>query len=214
MGGIWVKKRDARRTAASRKFGLQKDLHGLAEENLHMLPLAGSPKLVVVGRDVSLGTGKRADLLAVEMTGRPVIIEVKLARNTQARETIVAQALSYAAWLRGSRVKDLERGPLREYLHERGHGSILEAVQAQNQHDEIDAGAFVEAMEDCLSNGAFRLVLLLDDTSAELERIVDDLDAVTKKAVKIDLITVSGFRFIPITDCASFRSLIPTDSDR
>lgn len=80
MSGIWVKSKDGWKTAASQKFGLEKDLHELAEENIHMLPVAGSPNLVVIGSEVSLGSGW-ADLLAVETTGRPVIIEVKLARN-------------------------------------------------------------------------------------------------------------------------------------
>ena len=157
-----------------------------------MLPLAGSPNLVVIGSEVSLGSGW-ADLLAVETTGRPVIIEVKLARNAEARRAIVAQALSYAAWLRGSKVEDLERGPLRGYLQQQGHGSILEAVQAQDQQSEVDADAFVETMQDYLSSGAFRLVLLLDETSVELERIVAYLDAMTRRAITIDLITVSRF---------------------
>ena len=98
MTGVWIKNEDGWKTAASQKFGLEKDLHELAEENIHMLPLAGSPNLVVLGSEVSLGSGW-ADLLAVETTGRPVIIEVKLARNAEARRAIVAQALSYAAWL-------------------------------------------------------------------------------------------------------------------
>jgi len=192
MSGVWIKNEDGWKTAASQKFGLEKDLHQLAEENIQMLPLAGSPNLVVIGSEVSLGSGW-ADLLAVETTGRPVIIEVKLARNAEARRAIVAQALSYAAWLRGSKVEDLERGPLRGYLGKQGHGSILEAVQAQDQQSEVDAGAFAETMQDYLSSGAFRLVLLLDETSVELERIVAYLDAVTRKAITIDLITVSRF---------------------
>lgn len=186
MSGVWIKNEGGWKTAASQKFGLEKDLHELAEENIHMLPLAGSPNLVVIGSEVSLGSGW-ADLLAVETMGRPVIIEVKLARNAEARRAIVAQALSYAAWLRGSKVEDLERGPLRGYLRKQGHGSILEAVQAQDQQSEVDKDAFAEAMQEYLSSGAFRLVLLLDETSVELERIVAYLDAVTRKAITIDL---------------------------
>lgn len=192
MSGIWVKNKDGWKTAVSQEFGLEKELHGLAEENIQMLPLAGSPDLVVIGREVSLGSGW-ADLLAVEMSGRPVIIEVKLARNAEAKRAIVAQALSYAAWLRGSKLEDLERGPLRGYLQKQGHGSILEAVQAQDQQSAVDADTFPESMQEYLSSGAFRLVLLLDDTSVELERIVAYLDAVTRQAITIDLITVSRF---------------------
>ena len=166
MTGVLIKNEGGWKTAASQKFGLEKDLHELAEENIHMLPLAGSPNLVVIGSEVSLGSGW-ADLLAVETTGRPVIIEVRLARNAEARRAIVAQALSYAAWLRGSTVEDLERGSLRGYLRKQGHASILEAVQAQDQQSEVDADAFAETMQDYLFSGARELLNALTDAYRE-----------------------------------------------
>jgi hypothetical protein len=43
-----------------------------------------------VGREVPLGGGY-ADLLAVEASGRLGMIEVKLARNSEARRAVVAQ---------------------------------------------------------------------------------------------------------------------------
>jgi RecB family endonuclease NucS len=59
-----------------------------------MLPLAGFPRLTVLGREVRLGGGY-ADLLAVESSARLVVIEVKLADNAESRRTVVAQVLSY-----------------------------------------------------------------------------------------------------------------------
>lgn len=47
-------------------------LHDLVQEAPQMLPLAGSPRLTVLGREVRLGTGS-ADLLAVESTGRRAV---------------------------------------------------------------------------------------------------------------------------------------------
>jgi RecB family endonuclease NucS len=74
-------------------FGDEAALHTLVEDAPQMLPLSGSPSLTVVGREVQLGGGY-ADLLAVETSGRPVVIEVKLARNAEARRAVVAQALA------------------------------------------------------------------------------------------------------------------------
>jgi len=53
------------------------ELHYLVGNAPEMLPLAGTPQLTVLGREVRLGSGY-ADLLAVESTGRLVVIEVKL----------------------------------------------------------------------------------------------------------------------------------------
>lgn len=190
MSGIWIKAKDGWNTAPSQRFELEKELHRLVEDNIQMLPLAGSPRLSVIGSEVDLGSGW-ADLLAVEMSGRPVIIEVKLARNAEAKRAIVAQALSYAASLRGRKVDDLEKGPLQGYLNRHGHQSILEAAQAQDQYSDVDAESFAETMQQYLAAGAFRLVLVLDEASAELERLVAYLGAVTRSAITIDLITVS-----------------------
>ena len=192
MSGIWMRDEDGWKTAPPQDFKAEKELHGLVERNIQMLPLAGSPSLVVIGSEVPLGPGW-ADLVAVEMSGRPVIIEVKLGRNAKAKRAIVAQALAYAAWLRGHTAEDLERGPLQAYLKSQGCDSIFKAVHAQDQTSTVDEGTFVESMQEYLSSGAFRLVLLLDQTSVELERLVAYLDAVTRRAVTIDLITVSRY---------------------
>jgi hypothetical protein len=64
-----------------------------------MLPLAGTTTLAVIGKEVVCGR-ERADLVAVEVeTGRPVVIEVKLASNTDRRRSLT-QVLGYAAFLR------------------------------------------------------------------------------------------------------------------
>ena len=67
-------------------------------ENPNLLPLDGSPRLMVLGSEVQLGNGY-ADILAIEPSGRPVIIEFKLASSREARREIVPQVLAYAASL-------------------------------------------------------------------------------------------------------------------
>lgn len=44
------------------------ELHGLVRDAPQMLPLAGTPQLTLLGRELRLGSGY-ADLLAVESTG-------------------------------------------------------------------------------------------------------------------------------------------------
>lgn len=47
----------------------ERDLRDLVERTPQMRPLAGSPRLTILGREVRPGTGA-ADLLAVESSGR------------------------------------------------------------------------------------------------------------------------------------------------
>ena len=72
-------------------------LHTLVEQASHLLPLAGTPRLIVLGREVQLGSG-RADLFAIEPSGCFAIIEIKLASNAEARRAVIAQVLAYAAY--------------------------------------------------------------------------------------------------------------------
>ena len=127
---------------------------------------------------MQLGTGY-ADILAVESSGRPTIIEVKLASNPEARRVTVSQVLAYAAFLHGLDVAGLQQGPLRRHLEKADYESILEAVQAQDQEGAVDVDSFVDSMQEFLDQGNFRLVLVLDEVSAELERVIAYLDAIT-----------------------------------
>ena len=71
--GVW-------RPLAPADYPAEAALHDLVQQAPQMLPLAGFPRLTVLGREVRLGGGY-ADLVAVESSGRLVVIEVKLAGN-------------------------------------------------------------------------------------------------------------------------------------
>ncbi len=178
--------------ASSEAFSDEATLHRLIVENPQLLPLVGSPRLIVLGCEVQLGTGY-ADILAVESSGRPTIIEVKLAKNPEARRAIVSQVIAYAAFLHGFDTESLEQGPLRKPLADAGYGSILDAAQAQDQEGAVNPASFMTSLQDYLNHGNFRLVLVLDEISAELERIVAYLDAITVQALTIDLISVEVY---------------------
>jgi hypothetical protein len=181
-------------------FGDEESLHDLVEANPGLLPLAGAPQLAVLGREVPLGSG-RADLMAVEATGRLVLVEVKLARNAEARRAIVAQVLAYAAYLRGITREELDFR-LRPYLSSRGMtsvddvGSLLAA----------DAGAFRDSLDESLATGRFRLVLVLDAAPEELVRLVGYLEAIGDQ-LTIDLVQVSAY------EIGGQRVLVPQRMD-
>ena len=164
-----------------------------------MLPLAGSPRLTILGREVRLGSGF-ADLLAVESTGRLVIIEVKLAGNAESRRAVVAQVLSYAGYLQGLDAGQLESQILSGHLA--AGGSVLAAAQANDQQHGIDPDAFRDGLAASLAEGGFRLVIVLDSASDELIQVVGYLQSVTDK-VDIDLVTVAAY------DVAGSQVLVP-----
>ncbi len=178
-------------SARAGRFPDEAALHGLVEGAPQLLPLSGSPQLVVVGREVPLGGGY-ADLLAVERSGRMAVIEVKLAKNSEARRAVVAQVLTYAAFLHGMEVATLEHDVLGRELQRLGYASLADAVEATDQDGLFDSSDFGDALATNLSSGAFRLVLVLDDAPTELVRLVGYLEAVGGNLV-IDLVTVTAY---------------------
>ena len=78
-------------------------------------------------------------------------------------------------------------------LADAGYESIAEAVAAEDQEGAVGEVEFVPALQAYLGSGRFRLVLVLDDVSSELERIIAYLDSVTLQTLTIDLITINVY---------------------
>src|SRR5215211_692488 len=123
MTAIWQNDGTAWRLLSPAGFPDEAALHGLVEQAPHILPLAGVPQMVVVGREVLLG-GNWADLIAIESTGRLAIIEIKLASNAEARRAVIAQILTYAAFLHGMDLTTLEQEILASHLQKRGFDGL------------------------------------------------------------------------------------------
>lgn len=191
MSAIWRRESEEWRPLLPSGFPSEAALHDLVEEAPHLLPLSGDPNLVVVGREVALGSGF-ADLVAVESDGRLVVIEIKLRRNAEARRAVVAQILTYAAYLKGVDPQELESQILRPHLAQRPFGSLAEAMRDADQTGTFDDGLFKAGLAESLAGGAFRLVLVLDEAPAELVQLIGYLESISAGVV-LDLITVSAY---------------------
>ena len=191
MTSIWASDTEGWHLLAPVGFPDEQTLHQLVEKTPELLPLAGSPWLVILGSEVPLGGGY-ADVLAIEPNGRIVVIEVKLASNAEARRAVVAQILAYAAFLKGTPVETLESDVLRSSLRKQDAATIGELVASQDKEGSYEEAAFAAGLDESLTRGRFRLVLVLDDAPPELVRLIGYLESIAPELV-IDLITVSAF---------------------
>jgi hypothetical protein len=193
MTSIWRQTGDTWSLITSQALPDEQTLHDMIERAPQMLPLSGNPRLVIVGREVLLD-GNYADLVGVEPDGTIAIIEIKLAKNPEARRAVVAQILTYAASLARFDRQTLETHAslLQGYLGGLGVSSLAEAVRLEEQGDAIEPTTFANAVDVCLQRGAFRLVLVLDAAPSELVRLVGYLETVTNGLI-IDLVTVTAF---------------------
>lgn len=185
-------------------FPSEAELHRLVTEAPHLLPLSGSPRLTVLGREVRLGGGY-ADLLAVEPSGRLVVIEIKLAGNPEARRAVVAQILAYAAYLRGMSLADVE-SQIAPFIAAAGVTSLAAYAQSKDQDGTLDITSFTSGVEESLATGRFRLVIVLDDAPHELIRLAGYLELIGEHLV-IDLVTVKAY------DVAGSRIVVPQRVD-
>jgi len=192
MTAIWRQTDSGYQRLEPAGFPNEAELHALVSFTPELLPLAGSPEMVVLGDEVALGTGY-ADVLAVERTGRFALIEVKLASNSEARRAVVAQLLSYASFLRGNTVTGLEQGTLASHLANRAAADIASLAAAGFQDNMLAGDDFRAAMQESLDTGSFRLVWVLDDAPAELVSLVGYLEDVSAGVV-IDLVTVAQYQ--------------------
>lgn len=205
MAAIWHLAEGGWTLLAPVGFADEETLHTLVEGSPQILPLAGAPNLVVLGREVQLG-GNSADLIAIEPAGRLCIIEIKLARNSEARRAIVAQVLAYAAALQGISVDDLDGPILGMHLARRGYDSVAQAVARNDQLGQYEPDEFASTLGECLASGRFRLVLVLDSAPPELVRLCGYLQTISDRLL-IDLITVSAY------EAGGQRILVPQRVD-
>ncbi|MBO2443804.1 hypothetical protein J4557_40400 [Actinomadura nitritigenes] len=191
MVGIWHETSGGLVALRPEPFEREQVLHDSIERGAAMLPLPGQPTLVMLGREVQLGNGY-ADLIAIEVeTGRPVVIEVKLASNADRRQ-VFTQTLGYASYLFGLSVDAFEQ-LLRPHLARGGHASIAEAVVAGVGDGSVDAESLNAQMAQALEEGRFRCVVVLDTAPADLIELTGFLQAVTNDRLDIDVVTVAAY---------------------
>jgi hypothetical protein len=138
------------------------------------------PERALVAREVHLGEGY-LDVLVVEATGVLTLVECKLRTNPEIRRTIVGQLLSYAAGLWKLSVAEFE-----ERLRSRG----VDLSDLSEQATTAEGGAVgYQAVQDAvaarLASGDFRIVVAVDNFTAELRSIVEYLNAHTSAGVEV-----------------------------
>ena len=168
-------------------FADEKELHDLIWRNLDILPLSGSPRLTPLKKEARIRKGY-ADILAVESSGRPVIVEVKLARNEESYSKIVSQILYYGTFLQGLTVKQLRK------KCRIGKGlSIFEAVKKNDPSVPYGEEEFYGRLKSHLDRGDFRLVMALDRARPELGRVASYVNEFTNPDLIIELVEIPKF---------------------
>jgi hypothetical protein len=171
-GGLWVNLPNA-------SYRDEEELRTLLVESpnvvsLTELPGVDSDHRVTIGREAPLGSGY-ADLVWVDLEGRLTVVEVKLRSNPEMRREVLAQALSYAAFLEGMSVDEFVERVAGPFLSDRaglnGVRDLTATIGAVAAVD-LDLEAFSAGLADSLRLGRFRILIVVDEPHQQLRRSV------------------------------------------
>lgn len=153
-------------------YAQEDDLQKILADNPCLLLRPGeldNNKLFLVKRELNISEGIDSsnsyslDILLVDQTGVPVLVEVKRSSDTRIRREVVAQMLDYAC-----RASEWDISTLRDSFQAHNTGSDLETYSTD---------AFWQQVADNLRSQTLRLVFAADHIPNTLKKLIDFLDS-------------------------------------
>jgi hypothetical protein len=134
--------------------------------------------------------GGPADILYVTRTGKIVLVETKLWRNSEARRIVVAQILDYAKELSSWTYEDLAREAAQ--ASKGGPEHLLKSVKAA--HPDLDEAAFVDGINRSLLEGDFILIIAGDGIRSGAEALVSFIERFGNLSFHFALVEIASYR--------------------
>jgi hypothetical protein len=138
----------------------------------HPSLMAGVDESAATIRELVIPGVGRVDVVAVDREGAVTVCEVKLARNPEVRRHVVGQLLAYASALTGWSFPDLDA-----CWRSNEKIGLLDALLGPDA-DALEREELASAIGRALATGSFRLVLAVDELTAELRRTIAYLSSV------------------------------------
>ncbi len=155
----------------------ESELQDLLEKYPSIIPMeeiGEESQLTLIGREVNLPSGSAVDLLYVDNDGVLTLVETKLAKNPEARRTVVGQIIEYASYVSRWTVDDV-------YQVAGGYSASLPADED-----------FQAKLAENLRKGKMRLIIAVDEAVEPLKSTVTFLNE--NSNFDIFLLVVRTFR--------------------
>jgi hypothetical protein len=163
-------KKDDWKLVESAAYQGEIELQNLLEESPSLISIEdvrpGAGQLVVAVREFPLPIGL-LDLVAFSANGNITLIECKLASNPEIKRKVIGQALEYGAYLWQMRYEELD-----QKIKERTNKSLADLMHAALGNAKWDEEAFRANVESSLEMGSFILMIVVDEITEELSRII------------------------------------------
>ncbi len=188
MGMILVIEGDKATPLDKTRFTEEGKLQDYLEKYPSLIPLGeiveGASDLLCIGREVGVPSGS-IDLLFIDKDGLLTVIETKLARNPEARRTVIGQIIEYASYISKWTADDVYR-VANGYLK-----SNLDEIIGERSEEEFLAEDFRSNIEQNLIDGKIRCIIAVDELVEPLRATVTFLNSYSN--FDILLLQVSSF---------------------
>ena len=159
---ILIKNNDDFNSITSSDYTSERELQEILADNPALLVNDTDPPLALVQTEVNLPNTGKADILFVDSSGLPIVVEVKLAKNAESRREIVAQIFDYISSITQFTVDELD---------DLTGSQLVTAINSfSNKNNSTE-----QIWKLCSKNlraGDVRVVLAIDKAPDELVRIV------------------------------------------
>jgi hypothetical protein len=180
------------------KFTEEGKLQDYLEKYPSLIPLGeiveGASDLLCIGREIIAGPGW-VDLLFIDKDGLLTIVETKLAKNPEARRTVIGQIIEYASYVSQWTADDVERIANNYFklgeVPERYRDKTLYDAMKQPGVEELSDEEIRANIENNLKDGKIRCIIAVDELVEPLRATVTFLNENSK--FEILLLQVSSF---------------------
>jgi len=159
---ILIKNKKEFNAITSSNYTSERELQDILADNPALLVNETDPTIALVQTEVNLPNTGKADILFVDSSGLPIVVEVKLAKNAESRREIVAQIFDYISSIAQFTVDELD---------DLTDSNLLTAINGlSNKNNSTE-----QIWKLCSKNlraGDVRVVLAIDKAPDELIRIV------------------------------------------
>jgi hypothetical protein len=128
--------------------------------------------LILCVKELGLPGSGSTDLVGLDSEGAITIVECKLASNPEAKRKVIGQVLEYAAFLWEMSYDDFDR-----LIFEREGEPLVDLMAKRVLQPDWSQEMFRDSVERSLSEGKFRLVIVVDSINNELRRTIQYLNS-------------------------------------
>lgn len=188
---ILIKNNQKIKKIKSVNYREEKAIQNLIYENPDIIPveeIEDRIKTIEVAREFGIPNSGSTDLIGIDNNANIYIIECKLAYNPQIKREVIGQILEYASFLWHMTYEDFSN------RFRKSKGSAIEYLFESIFNDESAIDKFIAKIKENLSNGNFKLIIVVDKLNDLLKNTLEFINYSSSNNIQLIGLEVSYFK--------------------